>query len=120
MYIYAVGVIQADLSENPRRFIQDQRLWYLFSTFSEAEKCVLGNESDIFEYSYNLALIEEIYVIGSDTSEEEKACYSIVPKQWWYLADYSKGEGEESEPYPKVTKIPTPKCVENTCCFWVG
>ena len=35
--VYAVGVIQADLSENPRRFIKDQRLWFLYSKFEDAE-----------------------------------------------------------------------------------
>jgi hypothetical protein len=118
MKIYAVGVMTADLSENPRSFIKEQRLWYMFANFEDAEKCVLQNESDIFEYSYNLALIEEIYLIGSKTSDEEKEAGWTVPKQWWYYADYS--QGAESEPYPIVTKIDTPKTVENVCCFWCG
>jgi hypothetical protein len=115
MKVYAVGVIHADLSENPRRFIKDSRLWYLFADFQSAEKCVLENQSDIFEYYYNLALIEEIGVIPSQKSKD-KGTWGYIPPQWWYRIVYN----DDPDGAPTIEKIPTPKCMENVACFWVG
>jgi hypothetical protein len=108
--VYAVGALKVDLSENPRNFIKDQRLWYLFDNFEQAEHCVLNNQSDIFECYYNLALIEEISVIG-DSSEPWS-----IPKQWWYKYEPSFESGTEDV----ITAIPPPSCAENVACFWVG
>jgi hypothetical protein len=115
--VYAVGVIQADLSENPRRFIKDQRLWFLYSKFEDAEKCVLENHSDIFEYYYNFAVIEEVYVIDP-SSPRKKDEGNYVPKQWWYKADFSAGR--EGDHHPVITSVEQPKCMENICCIWIG
>lgn len=117
MKIYSVGVIKADTSENARSFIKDQRLWYLYSKFEDAEKCVLENHSDIFEYYYNYAVIEETYVHDYTNPPEAVDTY-YLPKQHWYFADFSS-EGNRS-PYPLITKVETPKCMENICCIWVG
>lgn len=118
MKIYAVGVIQADLSENPSHFIKSQRLWYLFADFESAEKCVLENQSDIFEYYYNVALIEEITVLFPKSSEKNEDWR--IPKQWWYKITYHEHPNDNIEIAPTIEKIETPKCVENVCCFWVG
>ncbi len=62
------------------------RVWYLCSDFETAEKIVLNNESDIFEYYYDYAIIEEIEVVVKG-----KACTNKEPKQWWYKAEYKDG-----------------------------
>jgi len=109
--VYALGVILADLSDNPRSFMKDHRLWYIFGNFADAEKCVLENQSDIFEGYYNLALIEEISVINPLDQSEMWG----VPPQWWYLADSSIDRYS-----PVISRIEPPKAAEHLACFWVG
>lgn len=117
MKVYAVGVIQADMSENPRIFINNQRLWYLYSKFEDAEKCVLENHSDIFEYYYNYAVIEEVYIHDyTNPPKEGEATY--IPKQFWYFADFNAKK--DGDTLPLISKVDIPKCMENTCCLWVG
>ena len=112
--VYAVGVLKADLSDNPRRFIIDRRLWYLFADFEAAQKCVLENQSDIFEYYYNIALIEEISVLNPF---DQNNAWNI-PTQWWYKITYHPSDDNEIP--PTIEEIPPPKCAENVACFWVG
>jgi hypothetical protein len=103
--VYAVGVIYADLSDNTINTIKDQRLWYIFADFASAEKCVLENQSDIFESSYNIALIEEVSLIDPSNPNNKWE----VPKQWWYKATYD------------INPIIEPTLPLNVgVCFWVG
>lgn len=106
--VFAVGVIKANLSESSDRFVLDSRLWYLFSSFEHAERCVLENETDIFENYYNLALIEEISIL------DKKPIWQ-APKQWWYRAQYVDDYSTCS-----VEQIDAPQRAENVVCFWVG
>jgi len=106
--VYAVGVIKADLSDNAHSFIKESRLWSLFSSFVNAENSILRNEGDIFEYYYNLALIEEVML--ADDSKLNPYCIS---NQWWYHASYVENE-------LVIVPIKKPKSVENVTCFWVG
>lgn len=119
MNIYAVGVLDInekyDANKVGSKRIKDQRLWYVVSSFEEAERIVLQNEGDIFEYYYNHAIIEEIFVVGSIPNKYD--AWSI-PKQWWYKASYSNNE--DVAPNPVVTRIDPPDWAEHICNFWVG
>jgi hypothetical protein len=105
MKVYALGVFQIDFElQSP---IKSARLWNLYKRFSNAEKSILSNSGDLFEFYYNYALIEEITVIPS----REK--YTL-PEQWWYHVDYSSADNVI------ISKIDVPKQFENTFCWWVG
>lgn len=106
--VFAVGVIKADVLESSDRFVLDSRLWYLFSTFEQAEQCILQNQTDIFESYYNLALIEEITVL-------DKHPIWQAPKQWWYKATHT-----DDDVMPHIEAIEAPQRAENVVCFWVG
>lgn len=117
MKVYSVGVIQADLSDNAGKFIKEQRLWYLFKNFEDAEKCVLENHGDIFECDYDYAVIEETYVHDySNPAKDGELAY--VPEQWWYHAEYSTTNRWETDPI--ICKVNRPKCMENVCYIWIG
>lgn len=109
--VYAVGVLKLNLSSNGVTFtdLRDSRLWFLFSTFENAERAVLENYSDLFECYYNIAIIEEIQVQNGS----RKKLPGPIPKQWWYLADYSKKAID-------IHPIPIPEGFFNICNFWVG
>jgi len=109
--VYAVGVLLLDLSVNAQRIIQSKRLWYLYSKFEDAEACVLENKSDIFEFYYNCALIEEVYVIPVDPND-----MAPMPRQWWYAAEYS----DLSNDGPIIFKTDVPKSFLSICSFWIG
>lgn len=116
--VYAVGCLELDTAENARRVILQDRLWFLFAKFEEAEKCILENHSDIFEYSYNYALIEEILVIDDSIPYVEGESAEFPPREWWYHADFSVITEEVLNPL--VTKVEKPKCLDRTCCFWAS
>jgi len=104
MKIYAMGVMLLDFEL--RYVVRSTRLWALYKRFNDAEKTILTNSGDIFEFYYNYALIEEVSVIPSRGKFE-------FPKQWWYYADYSSGD-------LIISKVDVPKPLENTFCWWVG
>jgi hypothetical protein len=109
--IYAVGVISF---KNDHSVLNDNRLWSLFKNFESAEKCVLENQGDIFECYYDRALIEEVPVIEDNDNSE---LYDIIPKQYWYEADFSDPDGVN---YPIIKKIPAPLHANCMKRFWVG
>ena len=124
-YVYAVGVLELDESPDARKWIKADRLWYIFATFEDAEACVLQNQSDIFEFRYDYALIEKTRLIGGkndaeDTSDVEES----KQREWWYCADYSKGEevktvgGMVVGREPLITACEKPKILKNIVHFW--
>lgn len=120
MFVYALGVLQVNQSADSSisSFIKEQRLWYIFKNFEDAEKCVLENQSDIFEGYYNMALIEEVYLHDYSPAPSLSSNDGVWTRnQWWYQADYLS---EYPERDPIITKIDKPKILENTTRFWVG
>lgn len=115
-YVYAVGVMQLDTSDKNKYAKKDERLWHLFAKLEEAQECVLQNRGDLFEYYYNYALIEEIYVIDKTETPKEGESYGF-PREWWYFADFSQMDEEKN---PKITEVPKPECFDRTVYFWVG
>jgi hypothetical protein len=113
MKAYAVGVILADLSEKPRRFIKESRLWCLFAKLEDAEKCVLENHGDIFEYYYNMAVIEEVSVIDPNNVDKTNS-RAYIPKQWWYKITYC------SEGNYTIDKVSQPAIFQNIVNIWIG
>jgi hypothetical protein len=123
MKVYALGVMQLEYDHRtkegdpPSFFTKDQRLWSLYGSFEKAEEAMLNNYGDLFEYSYNLGLIEEVYVYG--TPDDDASC--INENRWWYLAEYTP---DPSAPFgktgPKVSKIECPEFFQRTVNFWVG
>lgn len=109
MKIYAVGVMQVDLSTGR---ITTKRLWYFFQSFQDAEKCVLENHSDIFEYYYNIALIEEHTLISPGDPEAIVETYA----QWWYQATYYDHESGDL----RIEQIEAPVAFSQICCVWAG
>ena len=119
--IYAVGCMKLDTSENAKKYILQERLWFFFAKFEEAEECVLQNHSDIFECDFTHALIEEILVINKDLPFIEGESASYPPREWWYQANYSALPYDADEiRNPIITKVDKPKCFSQTCCFWAG
>lgn len=94
--------------------IKSQRLWHFFAHFEDAEKCVLENHTNIFEYTYNLALIEEHYVY--DPNDPSKN-YNFIAPQWWYQATYPNNSVNCD---PEIKKIDQPECFKQICNFWAG
>lgn len=116
--VYAVGCLQLDLAPNARRIIIDQRLWHLFAKFEEAEQAVLQNRGDLFERSYSHALIEEVPVIDM-MIKVEPGSGLFSPREWWYVADYSKAD-EENDYEPQIVACDKPEVLKNIIYFWIG
>ncbi len=124
MKVYALGVMQIeykhwDKPEEVADFrIKTDRLWSLYSNFEDAEEAVLNNYGDLFEYSYNMALIEEIHVIDKNTHHLQ---YEGGEQRWWYWAQFTP---DPLAPFgmtgPIVSKIECPQFFERTVNFWVG
>jgi hypothetical protein len=114
------GVLQVDLSSTTKRLIKDQRLWYMFKNFEDAEKCVLENQSDLFEYHYNMALIEEVHLLDfSNQNDKDETIFAR--KQWWYrITYYNHPTNDDIEIKPTIEQVDVPSIFENTCRFWVG
>lgn len=68
----------------------------MYARFEQAERTILENRGDFFEYYYNYALIEETYVIDSQDPPKEGE-HIFPPREWWFFADYSI-----NEPDPKT------------------
>lgn len=75
--IYLVAVIIID-----NESIKHSRTWGWYSNFEDAEKAVLENHTDIFEYSYEYAVIEKM---------PEGVC-AVAEDSWWYKASYENDE----------------------------
>lgn len=93
-----------------------RRTWGYFFDFATAEKVVLENQTDIFEFIYDLAVIEE-YQQG----------WFQTPKETWYKARFikspKKGRSlaeEFRETKVKVAKIARPRMFAGTCNFAMG
>lgn len=99
--------MQLDLEET-RWFPAGQRtrLWHFFANFEDAEACVLGNKGDIFESYYNVALIEEHYVIDPIDPPPPEFDW-LVAKQWWYKVDYPESYDPAEQLFikPVVSKM---------------
>lgn len=120
--VFAVGVMQLDTVPGARRNIISSRLWSLYLKFEDAEKAVLENRGDLFEYTYNYALIEEIRVLDPSTpaTQEEKENW-FPPKEYWYHAEFRPfGESNEDMRDPIVVKVEKPTCLDKIVYFWVG
>lgn len=116
--VYAVGVMQIDLSETQKYPNGHKtRLWYFFANFEDAEKCVLENQTDIFEYYYNVALIEEHYV--HDPNDPAPPSIGVLAKQWWYKAEYVE-DYEGTLTNIVISKIDKPQVFKNIVNFWAG
>jgi hypothetical protein len=123
MKVYALGVMQIEYDhrskegEQPSFFSKDSRLWSLYATFEEAEEAMMNNSGDLFEFSYNLGLIEEVYVVGTKDDSPSRIC----EERWWYLAEYTP---DPTAPFgktgPKISKIDCPEFFQRTVNFWVG
>jgi hypothetical protein len=110
--IYAMGVLKLNFSPNPYKYIEDSRLWALYTNFEKAEAAILNNSGDIFEVFYNVACIEEHYILDSDDSTLE---YHL-PRQWWYQAKYSGNRNPTVESmFPLI-----PEGMLNTSNIWIG
>lgn len=108
--IYAVGVMQLDFDTGRTA---SKRLWYFYKNFEDAERGILENHSDIFEYYYNVALIEEHILIDGEGSDSDTFGNW---QQWWYQATYLEtGDGDL-----KIERIETPICFQQICCLWAG
>lgn len=125
MKVYALGVMQLEFDHrtkegDPPSFLtKDQRLWSLYGSFEDAEEAMLNNHGDLFEYSYNLGLIEEVYVWG--TPDDDGDASMINEKRWWYLAEYTPDPTAAfGKTGPKVSKIDCPEFFQRTMNFWVG
>lgn len=56
--------------------ILSSRTWSWHTNFEDAERCVLNNITDIAEFEYTYAVIEEVY---------EGYCWGMkIPKEWWF------------------------------------
>lgn len=111
--IYVVGVMEVDRNDPEYSTKKSSRVWYFFVNFADAEKCVIENQCNIFEYSYNIALIEEHYVY--DPQDPPKDLEDrVIAKQWWYEAIFTEPDN------PIVSKIEPPRQFENVFNFWAS
>src|SRR4051812_3822448 len=73
------------------------RTWGWYEKFEDAEEVILKNLTDIFEYSYNYACIEEV----------PEGILTIAKVVQWYKADFNVTQ-IDSQPYPEVSKCDPP------------
>lgn len=73
--MYFITTVQTKDNE-----VVDHRSVGYVDTFEEAEKIVLNNQYDIFEYCYNYAVIEAIPT-GLYQYDHEPKWYKIVPQE---------------------------------------
>ena len=85
---------------------KSNRCWGWFPTFEDAEEVILNNITDIFEYYYHYAVIEEMPPGPCRTGKQMA----------WYEADYNVTE----KPRPRIAKIETPKEFERVFNFGIG
>ena len=81
------------------------RVWGWFDKFEDAEKIVLNNETDIFEYYYNYACIEEVPM----------GVITVAKVIQWYKSGFDSDSGVVS-----VGKVDPPPFAENTVNFTIG
>lgn len=86
--------------------IKDDRTWGWFNSFKKAEDIVLKNQTDIFEYYYNYAVIEKVPEGVLQTNEQIQ----------WYAVAYNKNYANEVI----VTKIDCPDMFKNIFNFSIG
>lgn len=92
--IYTVTVLREADPENPRAFPKCRRVWGFETTLAEAEKVVSGNLSDLFEFYYQYAVIEEV--------PAGVPAWGYGPlKTWWYKGVYRDGRC-----YPEKCECP--------------
>jgi len=123
MKVYALGVMRLEYdhrskdNEEPSFIKTNERLWAIVASFEEAEKIMLENRGDLFEYDCNVGLIEEVYVWGTDDPDPSR----FSDKRWWYHAQYTPNPnapfGMEG---PVVTKMDCPRQYERVVNFWIG
>jgi hypothetical protein len=112
--IFVITVI--DSKELEKNIDNACRPWGFYFKFSDAEEVVLENQSDIFEFKYDLAVIEE-YSEG----------WFFLPKETWYKANFIKSRKKNldlaarfRETKVKVKKISRPRIVRSWCNFAMG
>lgn len=123
MKVYALGVMQIEYDHRskddaePSFIRKSERLWAIFADFEQAEKAMLENYGDLFEFSYNVGLIEEVYVWGTPDPDASR----ISERRWWYHAQYTPNpEAPFGMDGPVVTKMECPIQYERVVNFWVG
>jgi len=102
MKIYPTGVLKIDFN-NPKRPVQNTRLWVIFDDPVLAEKFLMENQTDCFEHYYNYGLIEE---------HETNSLFKIT-KQWWFKLEI---DGFEHS----AVRVDCPEMFKNTVNWWVG
>lgn len=119
--VYALGVMKIEESPRFHNTIKDSRLWSLYAKFEDAEEAVLKNYGDIFEYYYNYALIEEVWVHDpSDMPTEEESKKLFLPQEWWYKAEHFVEDPAFDNSIISVSKTEKPASLEKIVFFWVG
>ncbi len=113
--------MQIDTSEKAHRTIKSDHLAGLYAHFEEAERAILENRGDFFEYYYNYALIEETYVIDHQDPPGPGEL-PFPPKEWWYHADYSVNQPDPKTGWsePVISPCEKPKVLDRIVYFWVG
>ena len=81
------------------------RVWGWFDDFEKSEKVVLNNVTDIFEYYYNYACVEEV----------PQGVIAIAKVIQWYKASFDSDRGVVS-----VVKVDPPPFAKNTVNFTMG
>ena len=81
---------------------RSNRVWGWFENFEDAVEIIENNISDIWEYCYEYAMIEEV----------PAGLYSFPRQEWWW-----KWEGGETGKYIPTTR---PEDFEQTVCMSIG
>lgn len=103
--IFFVAVYE---SERPYR-AGGNRTWGWYETFEEAERAVLENHTDIFECTYDYAVIEEV----------GPGVMALGEVRQWYRADF-KNRNPPGGHSPTVTRCDPPAFAEGTCNLCIG
>jgi len=103
-YIYVIVLFKIQSG-----IVKQERAVGWFNSFEEAERYVLSNEGDMYEYGeYNVALIEKIH-----------SGFYMKPEETWYAVDASQ-EREIGVMEYKIEKCEKPGIFEKICGFSMG
>lgn len=87
MFVYFVTGITYESKEKESLVNRGQRCFGYFQTFKEAEKAILNNSCDIFEYIHEYAVIEKV----------QDGIHQLDFNPHWYKWDEKKECYEKSE-----------------------
>ena len=92
--IYTVTVMREADIKDPRSFPKTSRVWGFEMSLEEADRVVLSNQSDLFEFYYQYAVIEEV--------PAGVPAWGDGPlRTWWYKGTYRDGRC-----YPEKCECP--------------